>query len=358
MPISLGSAVAAIAVGLLAHQEPAKEPVQDPLPTPTPENPSYFNPQMAIVFDVRGRFADPDPDNRHVRIEEVEFGFAADVDPYLKAQAFLSVASEDGETKVEIEEAFAQAANIGTRMDLRVGKLKAAIGRTNRNHADQLEYNDLPFVLQDFLGEEGLSAPGASLAYLFPGDRFNELSLDILDPEEDGPLFSGARLDNPLFVGHYRTFFDFSNDTSAQLGFTYANGPGGTDRGQMYGADFTMKWQPGMHGKFWMLEAEAYGGSSGAITDGAAGDNVFGAFAAFTYEFRPRFFATIKADYSEIPGTSDSRKGFSLGLTMKRTEFSLLRLEYQRITSTFEAAKDLLTLKLQYLIGVHPAHKY
>lgn len=365
MPISITMPLAAAALGM--SQATMQEP-EPPTPEPTPPAQAglgQFNPQMSIVFDVRGVLRHPDVDERHIRVNEVEFGFASDVDPFWTAEAYIALHRHHGEHKegkgkhveeyaLDIEEAFARYGGFGHGIDGKVGKFKAAIGRINRNHRDQYEFLDIPFVLADTLGDEGLAAPGVSVSYLLPTNRFNEITVELLDPD-DGPLFSGARLDKPVFVGHYRTFFDFTADTSAQLGFSYANGPTEDgDRSHLYGADWTMKYQPGMRGRSWVLEAEAYGSDPGFPGAGTT----FGAFGAFTYEFMPRWFGTLKADYSELPGTTDIRRGVGLGVAYKATEFQHLRLEWQRISSNFDSSHSLLTIQFQYLIGKHPAHKY
>ncbi|MBA3725096.1 MAG: hypothetical protein H0W86_01270 [Armatimonadetes bacterium] len=91
MPISIGAAVgaAALAVNIAATNQ---DPEQAPATPPATQNKNYFNPQMAIVFDFRGRFVDPDPSERKLDFSEIEFGFASDVDPYLKAEAYIAVA--------------------------------------------------------------------------------------------------------------------------------------------------------------------------------------------------------------------------------------------------------------------------
>ena len=57
-------------------------------------------------------------------------------------------------------------------------------------------------------------------------------------------------------------------------------------------------------------------------------------------------------------GTSDIRKGPSLGVTLKVTEFHHWRAEFQRVESNFGPARNRLNLQFQWIIGAHPAHKY
>lgn len=339
-------------------QEPVTTPNQDPIPpqeTPQPKNPAFFNPQMAIVGDFRGTLRDDSDEKRHFDFHEIELNFAADVDPYAKAFVVIALANEDGELVTDLEEASITYSKLGHGIQLKAGKFAGAIGRIQRNHTDQLEFNDFPFVTQDTLGEEGLKAGGMSFAYLLPGEQFSELTFEILDPSEDGPLFMGSSLSRPVYIGHYRTFFDFSEDLSAQFGATYANGPnGGSGSASLYGVDYTMKWNPTQKGKSAVFEAEAYWSNPDLKGTGTT----FGAFGALTFEVMPRWFATLKADYSELPGTTDLRRGTAFGLTYKLTEFQHWRLEFQQITSNFESTRNILTLQFQWLIGTHPAHKY
>lgn len=319
------------------------------------QNPSYFNPQISLVTDFRANVTNDDPTaDKRVFLKEAELGIAADVDPYLRGEVYIAIVDEGGTTEVEVEEAFGRYNNLGRGLSAKFGKIAAAIGRVQRNHVDQLNWLDFPFVIEDFFGEEGLRAGGASLSYLFPGDRFNEITLEGLDAE-DHNLFTGSHSGTPTWVAHYRTFFDFNEDTSAQFGATYVNGPSGSDdRSQAYGLDVTYKWQPGQAGKSLTFEGEAYWGKPGA----PGADTAFGGFAALTYQIIPRVFATAKYDYSEIPGTTDIRRAVSLGATLKVTEFHHWRAEWRRITSNFAAANNVLNIQFQMLIGAHPAHRY
>lgn len=323
---------------------------------PAPQNPNSFNPQISLVSDFRGRLSDNNPSERkRFQLKELELAFASDVDPFLRAEAYISFgADEEDKPVAEVEEAFARYANLGRGLSAKFGKIAAAIGRVQRNHVDALNFLDYPLVVSDFLGEEGLRGGGGSLSYLFPGDRFNELTFEGVDPE-DAPLFSGSKSSSPIWVGHYRTYFDFNEDTSAQLGATFANGPGaGGKRANLFGADFVYKWMPGNHHRSLVFESEAYWGNPG----GAGSKTAFGAFAAATYQLRPNLFGYAKFDYSELPGTTNKQKGYSVGLTLKPTEFHHWRLEFQHLNSNFAPNRNQLNIQFQWAIGAHPAHKY
>lgn len=326
-----------------------------PVPDAPARNPNPYNPQLAIVGDFAGRLKGREPGERRFDFREIEFGFAADADPFVRAEVYVSLANEDGETEVELEEAFGRYNNLGRGLSARFGKFAAAVGRVQRNHADQLSYLEYPLVVQDALGEEGLRRFGGSLSYLFPGERYHEVTLEALDVGDDGPVFSTAHRDEVAWAAHYRTFFDFDEDLSAQLGASYLNGPSsfGAESATLAGIDYTMKWQPGQKGKFAQLEAEAY------WTDPGNGfETAFGAFVRGVYEVSPRWFVTLGLDTSEIPGTSDRHRSWLAGLTLRPTEFHHWRLEFEQRNSDFGERSDRLTLQFQWLIGAHPAHKY
>lgn len=311
--------------------------------------------QMSVVADFVGNLGEKeDPTVERFDFREIEFGFASDVDPFLRAEAYIALAKEDGETVVEVEEIFGKYTGLGHGLSAKVGKIAGAVGRVQRNHGDQLDYLEYPMVVQDVLGDEGLRRPGGSISYLFPSTQFRELTFEVLEPDTESPLFNRTDKDSPIFLGHFRTFFDFNEDLSAQLGFSGGTGPSlGDNTASLYGVDFTMKWRPGEKGKSANFEGEAIWSDAGG-----SAERTFGAFARATYEVAPRFFVTAGYDYSELPGSSDIRGGVLAGLTFAPTEFQKWRIEWQRIHSNFESSRNVLNIQFQWLIGAHPAHKY
>lgn len=323
---------------------------------------SVFNPDIALVFDFQGRLADSaKPPQRRGIMREIEIGIVADVDPFLRTEFYLAFEQEfdkapgdPDETEVDVEAAFGVYSGVADGLDIKIGKFAGAIGRTNRNHRDQLEFMEYPLVVSEVLGGEGLRAPGVSFNYLMPGDRFNELSLEIVDAPA-GPLFGDGDLARPLFIGHYRTFFDFSDDVSSQLGFSYGNGPSvGSGDSTIYGVDYVMKWRPSGVGRAMTFESEAFWYEPGAPGSGTG----FGMFAALTYEISPRIFVTGKYDYVELPDFSDTLRAYSAGVTLRLTDFEHLRAEFQRIESSSGPGRTQLVFQAVWIIGPHKAHKY
>ncbi len=340
---------------LVARQNPPLETGQEQPTGGGPQNKNAFNPQLSMVTDFRWNAVDSDKSSRkRAYLKEAELGFASDVDPFLKAEAYISVADEDGESKAEVEEAFGKYTNLGRGLSGKFGKIAAAIGRVQRNHADQLNWMDYPLMVQKFLGDEGLRAGGGSLSYLLPGEHFHEFTLEALDSNGKG-IFSGGNGGAPTVVGAYRTFVDFNENASAQFGLSYATGqsPIVGKRSDLLAAEFTYKLQPGGTGRSLVFETEAFSGKQGGDAD-----RKIGAFAALTYELKPRLYATLKSDYVETPGSSEILRAFSFGATLKVTEFHFWRAEFQRIESNIASSRNVLNVQFQWVIGAHPAHKY
>src|SRR4051812_4862774 len=116
-------------------------PAQPPTPAPAPDpgggqqNPAgsskVFNPDMAVIGDFLGAFGrnnvNPDP---AFQMHESEVSFQAVVDPYARADFFLSF----GEEGVELEEGFITFPTLSGGLLLRVGKMRAAFGKVNGLH--------------------------------------------------------------------------------------------------------------------------------------------------------------------------------------------------------------------------------
>lgn len=315
-----------------------------------------FNPDMSLVFNFGARLSDSQsPPQRRASLREIEMGLAGDVDPFLRTEAYIAFAKplDEDEGEVEVEEAFGAYSGVGKNIDLRLGKIAGAVGRVNRNHLDQLDFFEYPLIVTEVFGEEGLRAPGVSASYLLPSEQFNEFTLEALVPEE-GPLFGGGDAASPVWVGHYRTFRDFTEDFSAQFGATYARGPQSGGDSTVFGLDAVAKLRPQGTGRNLVLESEAYWYKSGA----PGSESRFGWFATGAYQLGNGLWASGKVESVELPDGSDTLRSCSLGLTLRKTEFQLLRLEYQQTLSDSAASRNQLVFQAQWVVGPHRAHKY
>src|SRR5207245_11511633 len=123
-----------------------------------------FNPDMAVIGDFLGA-AGRNQVNRNPALElhESEAAFQAVVDPYARADFFISF----GEQGVNVEEGFLTFTELPAGFLTKVGKMRAAFGRVNGLHNPVLPWTDRPLVIQNLVGgENGSNDAGITLAAL------------------------------------------------------------------------------------------------------------------------------------------------------------------------------------------------
>src|SRR5215471_17117462 len=164
-----------------AQNPPTQTPPQTPAPVPPgaagaggPEgqlpvygNPAaskVFNPDMAVIGNFLGAVGSntvaPQP---ALEMHEAELSFQAIVDPYARADFFLSMSPDS----ISIEEGFITFPTLPGGLLLKVGKMKAQFGKVNTMHSHVLPWADEPLIMTNLLGgEDGLNDSGMSLSKL------------------------------------------------------------------------------------------------------------------------------------------------------------------------------------------------
>lgn len=236
-----------------------------------------------------------DPNQRGFTLQGIEAVFSGAVDPYFRGNVALNFALDaDGESFLEVEEAWLETMALPGNLSLRGGQIWADFGRQNATHLHTWAFVDAPLVNGRFLGPDGLRNPGARLSWLAPLPFYSELSLGVQNSqgetaasfrsaghshggeEEEGVPFAYRHPDNDrgvggvgdlLFSPRYAVSFDLSDTQVLLAGASAAFGPnsrGGEGAGdtvtQIYGLDLTWKWKPGrQQGGFpfvtWQTEA-------------------------------------------------------------------------------------------------------
>ncbi|MFL6234440.1 MAG: hypothetical protein ACJ76N_15010 [Thermoanaerobaculia bacterium] len=321
---------------------------------------NYFNPSISVI----GNFLAVGGQNRvenlpSAELRESELGIQAIVDPYARADFFISF----GEHSVDVEEGFVTFTALPQSLLAKVGRMRAYFGKTNTLHLHVLPWPDEPLPVVNLLGgEEGWIGTGVSVARLFPvGDTFTEGTLQIFRGESEG-LFAGERRGDLAYNGHYRVFKDLTDASNLDLGLSYAVGPNGTTpsaRTRLEGFDATYRWKPlqtatyrsfTFRGELFRSQRDQPGGEQTAI----------GWFASGDYQLAKRWFVGARLEASDLPYNAAIRDtGVAGTLTFWPSEFSQLRGELRRrhygLTDT--TANELL-LQLQFAIGAHGAHPF
>ena len=347
-------------------------------------NAKVFNPDMAVIGDFLGAAGtnkvQPDPfgPGTHpnaLQLHESEAAFQAVVDPYARADFFISF----GEEGVSVEEGFITLTSLPGGLLTKVGKMRAAFGKVNGLHNHVLPWADRPLVFGNLLGgEDGINDAGISVARLIPNPwMFLEATGQVFrgdsgaDPNGN-PLFQTTRRGELSYVGHLRGYQDITDNANIDLGFSYSRGHNGLSNGnladpgslvtQLYGIDATYRWKPlqrsiyhsfvGRTEWIWSRRDQPTGLQSGA-----------GMYISGDYQVGRRWFTGVRLDRSaHANDASLVDTGGSFVITYWPSEFSQVRAQYRRTNyatgpSLVSSANELL-FQFQFSIGAHGAHPF
>jgi len=329
-------------------------------------NSKVFNPDMAVIGDFLGAAGRNEVNpNPALEMHESEASFQAVVDPYGRADFFVSF----GEEGVELEEGFLTLTELPGKLLTRVGRMRAAFGKVNGLHNHVLPWTDRPLVINNLVGgEEGIDDAGISVARLIPaGTLFLEATGQVFRGDS-GELFRSSKRGDLTYVGHLRAYHDISESTNVDLGVSYSSGhnPAGivsdVDLGRfttkLFGADMTLRWRPltraiyhqfvGRSEIIWSDRGQ-FGGRQRSMGYYASGD----------YQFARRWFVGGRYDRSErADDAALLDKGASAVLTYWPSEFSQVRGQYRHIDYADGPAANELLFQFQFSIGAHGAHPF
>jgi len=332
-----------------------------------------------------------DPNQNGFTVQNVELTIGAAVDPYFNAQAnIIFQIDADGETVVELEEAFFTTRSLPWGLQVKGGQFYTEFGRQNPQHPHTWSFVDQPVVLSRFFGGDGLRSQGARVAWLMPTDWYSELYVGVQNAkgetvtsflselaEEVGGhtlIDRNARgFGDLLYSARWLNGIDLSDTVSANLGLSSVLGPnasGTSTNTRILGADIFLKWQArrthrGSPFVSWHTEAlhrryEA-GDASNPIREVLKD---WGLFTQVLWGFKPGWVAGLRWDYATAQGQTsldplrDTRNRLSPNLTWYPTEFSKVRLQYNRDWATHlqDRTADSIWLQFEFSLGRHAAH--
>ncbi len=151
-----------------------------------------------------------------LEMHESEAGFQEIIDPYARADFFLTF----GEQGVDLEEGYLTFTALPAGLQLKVGKMRAAFGKVNTLHNHVLPWVDRPLVTQNLVGgEDGINDAGLSLSRILPAPKgiFLEGTGQIFRGDSEN-VFASTRRSQVSAVGHLRAYADLSESTNIDLG--------------------------------------------------------------------------------------------------------------------------------------------
>ncbi|HTI43331.1 MAG TPA: hypothetical protein VL693_16005 [Vicinamibacterales bacterium] len=332
-----------------------------------------FNPDMAVIGDFLGaagrNTTDPQP---ALEMHESEASFQAIVDPYARADFFISF----GEEGVDLEEGFLTLNTLPGGFLAKVGKMRAAFGKVNSLHNHVLPWTDRPLVTKNLVGgEDGIDDAGISVSRLIPaGTLFLEATGEVYRGDSSD-LFKSSKRGDLAYVAHLRGYHDISESTNVDLGasYSYGHNDAGIIRAEdigrfttdLFGVDATLRWRPltraiyhqfvGRSEVIWSNREQFR-----TLRPRASGhERSVGYYVSGDYQFARRWWAGARYDQSErAEDSSILDRGGSAVLTYWPSEFSQVRGQYRRTNYGDGPDANELLFQFQFSIGAHGAHPF
>jgi hypothetical protein len=334
---------------------------------PAAQTGNVFNPNISVIGNALGIVGHNEVDNQpSLQLKESEIGLQAVVDPYARADFFVTFGSEKGD--VGIEEGYITFLTVPGDLLVKVGRLKGAFGKINTEHLHVRLFADTPLVMTNLLGgDDGIEDAGIAVSRLvpMPSAIFLEATAQLFRGTSENLFEAHSRNDvEPLF--HLKAYRDLTESTNLELGgsWTRANnleGPG--FHTALTGVDLTFRWKPLQQGLYRGVLVRGEWMHSERET--AAGPTVRadGWYLHGQYQLGRRWYAGYRhdeADHADDASLHD--RGDSAILTFWPSEFSQLRAQlrrncYERSGLDPHTATELL-IQVQFVIGAHGAHPF
>jgi len=343
---------------------------------------------------------------RGFSVDHTELMLAANVDPYWRGQAIL--AALDGE--VEVEEAWFQSLGLDHGIGLKGGRFLSGIGYQNEQHPHAWDFASAPLMYQALFGEHGSYAQdGVQFKWLAPTPIWLEFGAEA----GRGANFPGTDRNKnrpgagALFV-HLGDDVGSSHSWRAGLSYLHtrarereaevhdANDVHGeasfTGRSRTWLADFVWKWAPDGNPKYrnFKFQTEYFhrtergdigcvGEEAGAACDGTRDSyrsRQSGWYAQAVYQFTPHWRAGLRHEQLDsgslriganvLAQLGDENQMFAryrpkrsaLMLDYSWSEFSRVRLQYERDRSMPGVTDNQFTVQYIMSLGAHGAHKF
>jgi hypothetical protein len=378
-----------------AHVEPGMLPA-NPLPTAAPASPDpapaapqvaqtqtyggatsnakLLNPDISLIGDFIGTAGhNTISPSRSLELHESEVGMQAIIDPYARADAFISF----GETGVNVEEAYVTFTSLPAGLLMKVGKMRADFGKVNTIHNHALPYIDRPLATNNLVGgEDGIDDAGISITRFLPAPKswFAEGTAQVFRGDSS-TVYAANRRQDLSVVGHLRGYRDLSESTNLDLGISYSRGHSnlGFDFGSnfltnLYGADATLRWKPLRRAiyKNFLFRTELFWSARDQLSPLNAFEtqHAFGMYSSAEYRVNRRWTVGGRFDRSgRATNANLTDTGFSGILTYWPSEFSQIRGQYRfghlalANPGDFSFANEFL-FQFLFVMGAHGAHPF
>jgi len=368
-----------------------------------------FNPAVSLILD--GHFAsysqDPktyqlpgfllDPEGglgaEGLSLDETELAVSANVDDKYYGSISLSIQqTSDGDTSVDLEEAYFETLALPKGLKVKAGKFFSEIGYLNPVHSHAWDFYDAPLAYVAMLNTQ-LSDTGVQVSWVVPTDLYIQIGGEWLR----GDAFPAANGADSHGAGSATVFFHVGGDVGAtsswRAGLSYLKADANdrisefssgttsfTGTSDLAIADFVWKWAKNGNSRdrYYIVQAEYLrrkedGDLASTTTvpptvNGIYSGTQSGYYVQGVYQFYPRWRAGLRYDRLDASNTvsapvppplvSDhSPSRVTVMADFSNSEFSRMRLQFARDESRPEPDDQIV---FQYLmsLGAHGAHRF
>ncbi len=296
-------------------------------------------------------------------LHEAEMAFQAAVDPFSRADFFLSAGPEG----LDVEEGYLTWLTLPGGGQAKIGKFRADFGKFNRTHPPETPFADRPLAAEAFLGEEGLSITGIAASVLIPNpaNLYWDLVANVgaAPTAIESPVFGPEKRGDVLGLARTSVFIPLRESTDLNLGLSCAGARANPalrsdgEHTRLGAADLTLRWKNPRRSIYrsLLVQVELLGGrgsASGAPTRG-------GGYGYAVYQFTRQWKVGARYDRTETPGGGNPMGGALALLQYQPSEFSTLSLQLRHVhEDATDRDRDAAFLKWIFNIGPHGAHPY
>jgi hypothetical protein len=305
-----------------------------------------FNPAISLILDGRYAYFQNNPEDyklpgfqlggeaglgeEGLSVGHSELVFSSNIDDQFYGVLTAALHSHDGETEVELEEAYIETLGLGNGLNFKFGRFFSAVGYLNEQHEHTWDFADAPLIYRGLFGNQ-LKDDGVQVSWIAPTDLFVQAGAEAFR-DDAYSLFAS-------FGG------DIADSHSWQVGISYLST--NVAHSQINALDFVWKWAPNGNYKNrnFKLQFEYF--------DRQADDaNQSGWYLQPVYQFMPQWRVGLRYDRLDSDNTPQR---YSMMLDWSHSEYSRIRLQYNRDES-YQQADDQIFLQYTMSLGSHGAH--
>ncbi|MGY8845405.1 MAG: TonB-dependent receptor [Gammaproteobacteria bacterium] len=368
---------------------------------------NLFNPSIGLIFNgqytqhqtAEGEIAgfavghEGERGGEGFAIDHTELTFSSTIDDKFFGSLTAAIVKHEGKTEIELEEAFIQTMpglGLPTGASIKAGRFLATIGYLNEHHTHTDDFTDRPLPYRVFL-DGGYNDDGLQATYVLPTDFYAEIGGGLFRGD-DYPFGGSDGEGIDAWTAYARTGGDIGENQSWRLGGSVLSGKSTTGRESnhelvsyvgdtdLYIADARYTWAPtgnatnqefALQGEFFWKEedgfySDAESGADSVLMD----DSSEGWYTQATYKFArnwrfgARYSQLNAADVptgligSHLDGEGYNPKAYTAMFDWTNSEFSRVRLQYNREELASGQGDDQIMLQYIMSIGAHAAHKY